>query len=433
MDLDMYEFWNEEIDFDYEYDAAMYYDFTRPESDFESLEAERWFDSAAYYPPSPLIIKLNWEPSVPVKSGHSSFICRAVENINRTSSSMDSEVTSAGSEIYSEARSQTKSPLSKYSHFMNPTASQLAKQNRPPQIHCDRLLRRSQKFVKNEDKSSRSSCTNGTQATKRQKLEAGYLCKVARLKHQSHFLHKEPKKVGLTEIHTKLAKPKVTIPREPNLETAFRAERHRSKINLDLVETENSKPCTFRARPLNRKILEAPSLPLSKKSTPQLPEFQVFHLRTSARAMQHQFINEANSPNCSPSRQNETIRSIRVIPVAGLKEKLEAQDKFKARCLNKKERNFPTDKRFPNEPPIDLFSKLSLTSEVNSNTKCRSKMTRHSKDLKENAPGSSHLGQQMKSFAKSPRLGGNHFQCGSDRMISSVVPQINRITVAACI
>lgn len=41
-----------EIDLDYEFDAAQFFDFTRPESISEAQEAERWFESASSYPPS---------------------------------------------------------------------------------------------------------------------------------------------------------------------------------------------------------------------------------------------------------------------------------------------------------------------------------------------------------------------------------------------
>lgn len=394
-DMEVYveHFFAEEIDIDYEFDAATYYDFTRPETDFEAREAERWFETTGF--------------------------CSTLQL-----------------QSYDEPKSPVKSRLLKSSSFMNPTASLLAKQNCPPQIQCDRLLRRSQKLVKNEDnmsqklvkddeKSSRNSSMNGTQATKRQKLEAGFSRKVARLKHQALFLHKAPKKVGLVDVRTSFAKPKATIPREPNLETACRAERRRSKINVESVENTKSNASTFKARPLNKKILEAPSLPLAKKSTPQLPEFQVFHLRTSKRAMQYESVNAANAPSSSPSPQNQTKSSRRVTPVAALKEKLEALDKFKARCLNKKERNIPNDRRFPNEPPIEAFSKLSLKSE-DSDAKSRSKMPLHHKGSKENAPDSLHPGYKMKNAAKSQRLCGKPFQCGSNGRVRSIVPQINR-------
>lgn len=41
-----------EFDLDYEYDAACFYDFTRPESLSESEEAQLWFRFAPSYPPS---------------------------------------------------------------------------------------------------------------------------------------------------------------------------------------------------------------------------------------------------------------------------------------------------------------------------------------------------------------------------------------------
>lgn len=45
-------FFGEEIDLDYEFDAAMYYDFTRPETEMEISEAEEWFKIVGSYPPS---------------------------------------------------------------------------------------------------------------------------------------------------------------------------------------------------------------------------------------------------------------------------------------------------------------------------------------------------------------------------------------------
>ncbi|XP_020540788.1 uncharacterized protein LOC105648563 isoform X4 [Jatropha curcas] len=294
MDFDMEEFFIEpflagEIDIDYEFDAAKYYDFTRQETDLEAQEAERWFETAGRNLPSRL-------------------------------------------ESYRQAKtSPTKLVPSKHLNFMNPTASQLAKQNSPPQIHGDRLLRRCQKFLKDEMKGSRSSSMNGTQATKRQKLEAGYLWKV-------------------------------------------------------------------------------------------------FHLRTSERAIQHTATNAANTPNCTRTQQNETISSRRVNHVAALKEKLEALDKFKARCLDKKECNLPTDKRSSIEPPIEFFSKLSLASEIHSNAQSRSNI-RHPEGSKENAPGSLRLEHEIKNLAKAKRPSGNHFQCGSNHTVPSIIPQISSRTL----
>lgn len=44
--------WSYEIDLDYEFDAARYFDFGRPETQSEAREAELWFETAGSYPPS---------------------------------------------------------------------------------------------------------------------------------------------------------------------------------------------------------------------------------------------------------------------------------------------------------------------------------------------------------------------------------------------
>lgn len=41
-----------EVDFDYEFDAPQYHDFTLPETPAKAGENELWFDSAASYQPS---------------------------------------------------------------------------------------------------------------------------------------------------------------------------------------------------------------------------------------------------------------------------------------------------------------------------------------------------------------------------------------------
>ncbi|KAI3823665.1 hypothetical protein L1987_05105 [Smallanthus sonchifolius] len=46
-----------EIDIDYEFEAARFFDFTRTESIDEAVEAEMWFDSVESYPPSRKLLK----------------------------------------------------------------------------------------------------------------------------------------------------------------------------------------------------------------------------------------------------------------------------------------------------------------------------------------------------------------------------------------
>lgn len=46
-----------EIDLDYEFEAARFFDFTREESTVEAREAEMWFESVESYPPSRKLLK----------------------------------------------------------------------------------------------------------------------------------------------------------------------------------------------------------------------------------------------------------------------------------------------------------------------------------------------------------------------------------------
>ncbi|KAH8492511.1 hypothetical protein H0E87_021903 [Populus deltoides] len=379
-----------DFDIDYEFDASKCYDFSRQETGLEAQESEFWFEIAPSYPPSPFAIKAKRRPSF------ASLEPAEISTDHNNYTGLESDNQIVQDIAKADTKSPVKSPRSKNS-FMNPTASQLAKKNCWPENHCARLIRRFTKFsVENEEKNSKGSSIIGNQATKRQKLESGYLRKVACLKHQALFQHKEPKKV---DERPTFGRTKATIPREPILRTSYRAERHRSKLKLE--SDENAKPnvsCAFKARPLNRKILRAPSFPLPRKSTPQQPDFQVFHLRTLERArtseraatQRSSINNAANVSNSNPISQNGTTDSRREKSNSTLKEKSEALDKFKPRCLNRKEPNSPT-KRFRMNLTIESFSKLSLASEVHSNANAQTKLPLQYRGSKENAPGCLNL------------------------------------------
>ncbi|XP_016649940.1 PREDICTED: protein TPX2 isoform X1 [Prunus mume] len=379
MDEEMQNFMREaykgdEIDLDYEFDAPKFYDFTQPDSDLEDTEAEDWFRFAGSYPPSPFIIKLlmNWQKDIPVEPVKVSAESKDVQGIRDSDSNncMEAEVSATVDENNREfsnhmardtqnpkTSSPAKSPpLSRVSTLMKPTASQLAKQNHRREPHLNRLSRRSGKKLEKADVNSQKSPSSDTHCTKRQKLEAGYLRKVAEHKHQPFWLHKVPIKVG-GDFITVNARPKVTIPIEPNLETAHRAQRRRYKVNAKPGE--------------QAKILKAPPLPTPKKSTVPATEFQVFNLRTSARAyaMQQTFNNVTNAPN---SNENTEIKG----PTFGYaltQEKSGTAFKCTACSIKKKEFKFAIDKKFLKEPPTDLFSKLSLASEAQNNAKPQSK------------------------------------------------------------
>ncbi|RZC65330.1 hypothetical protein C5167_009021 [Papaver somniferum] len=206
-------------------------------------------------------------------------------------------------------------------------------------------------------------------------------------------------------------KPKLTLtrPMGPDFETANRVRSYKVKNSAELEEEMMAKIPKFKARPVNKKILEAPTLPALPRSTPHLPEFQEFHLKTSERANQHVETSTVVSSTESSHQQNqwnphklteprtprlETTLRARPPKVKTSQEleqeELEKIPKFKARPLNKKifeskgglgiycnskrqvtkpqEFHFATDERIPPAKTVfELFDKLSLNSEDHRN------------------------------------------------------------------
>ncbi|KAM6548906.1 hypothetical protein CsatB_020582 [Cannabis sativa] len=214
--------------------------------------------------------------------------------------------------------------------------------------------------------------------------------------------------------HTQ-TKPRLTLtrPKEPEFETSQRARSVKIKSTAELEEEMMAKIPKFKARPLNKKILQAPLLPAVPRSTPQLPEFKEFHLETSVRASHN--AESASVVSTDSSHQAENIflnnqwkghltepktpllqTSLRARPTKVKssweieQEELEKLPKFKAKPLNKKifeskgelgmfcnvkkhitvpqEFHFATHERIP--PPstvADLFDKLSLNMEPRHN------------------------------------------------------------------
>ncbi|KAF7800752.1 protein TPX2-like isoform X2 [Senna tora] len=197
-------------------------------------------------------------------------------------------------------------------------------------------------------------------------------------------------------------KLKLTRPKEPEFETAQRVRSVRVKSTAELEEEMMAKMPKFKARPLNKKIMQAPTLPIVPRSTPQPPEFKEFHLETSARA--HQNADSASVASTKLSHQEtwkphltepktpvlQTLLRARPPKVKSSleleQEELENIPKFKARPLNKKvfeskgdigifshakkqvtqpqEFHFATDERIPPPSAVAyLFDKLSLNSE----------------------------------------------------------------------
>eukprot|EP00258_Populus_trichocarpa_P045112 XP_024461131.1 protein TPX2 isoform X2 [Populus trichocarpa] len=377
MEVEFMVFEAREIDLDYEFDAPKYFDFTSLESIAEAREVQRWFDTAPSCPPSPFVAK---------------FVYSLLENVNTSPKSKDEEnrapllnddmgpevsaieVDDTGLTFYHQkstdksnpkVKSMVKPTFPRSSTLMKPTASQLAKQNRPTQIGVSRF----QILLGQKERSLCNSSALESHSAKRQKLEGGHVCKIGDGKQKTDFIHKTSKKDGFVDKISSHAKLRLTVPREPDLVTAHRAQRMRPKEQQYMTVPARR----FKARPLNQKILEAPSFPLPKKSTPKLPEFQGLD---------------------KPSTISESVKTESRRPTTKNPPKQDgcgATHTFKACPLNKKifsskgemgvfqtsirettvpmEFNFHTEKRFQHNPPIDLFSKLSLTSELQPNNK----------------------------------------------------------------
>lgn len=201
-------------------------------------------------------------------------------------------------------------------------------------------------------------------------------------------------------------RPKLTLtrPKEPELETMRRVRAVRAKSSAELEEEMLAKIPKFKARPFNKKILEAPSLPVPAKTSPQITVFQEFNLKTMARATQHSERQPAFSFKASSSQGQikpllltesrpphlETALRARAPRIKSSQEleleHLENIPKFKARPLNKKifesngdlglfynpkpqlttpqEFRFATSERLgPPTTVTELFDKISLHPE----------------------------------------------------------------------
>ncbi|KAL2937835.1 Protein TPX2 [Bienertia sinuspersici] len=203
-------------------------------------------------------------------------------------------------------------------------------------------------------------------------------------------------------------KPKLqlTRPKEPEFVSTQRVRLVKVKSSAELEEEMMAKMPKFKARPLNKKILEASTLPPLPKSLPQKPEFQEFHFETMERASKNSDVSsvvstesgqqktQGKSNHLTEPKTPVLQTSLRARPTKAKtsleieQEELEKIPKFKARPLSKKifeskgelgmfcnikkqvtvpqEFHFAIDERIP--PPsavADLFDKMSLNSESN--------------------------------------------------------------------
>ena len=262
----------EEFDIDFEFDAPRFYDFSRPELDSETEEIEFWFESAGNYPPSPFSPKCNWKLE-PLKQITNTISATNPAEVSKpVIESLDTGLTRKynGFIYYNQTvkdvtktkpKSKTKSCCN--STLTRPTASLLARQNKPLDVYSVQLLTRCQrslaKFGGNLSPILDSKLQN--QDTKRPKLEA-----------------------KVTQVNS-IRRSKLTVPKEPNLRTAERSERHRSKVNSETEPNVKSRISSSKRKTTNKNInFEPTSTPLPKRSTPGSQDHQVFGLRTLLRA-----------------------------------------------------------------------------------------------------------------------------------------------------
>ncbi|CAH2071344.1 unnamed protein product [Thlaspi arvense] len=434
-----------EIDLEYEFDAAQWYDFTREESSLESRQAELWFESAPSYPPSPFAIKLllmreelsdeKMEHSSKSEDGdvtlkadvpESDSEIRQQQDLNETGNEMKSGVFNfiQGDDLKKvpnqslhkgptfSNRIQTDKPkcrpktISRSSTLMKPTVSQLAKQD-------NARIRMPMDQTK-----EKGLCRSEIQASKRQKLDGGLLHKVAETTQEMDFVHKALKKEG----NLQFGRTKITIPHEPDFATSHRANR----IRHTTLEQDSASVYRFKARPFNPKIFEAPSLPIRKKSTPKLPEFQEFHLKTSERAMQHsssassgnKYHKESDKPDTTAfldgvNREPRRPRAVD-IPKEDDKKHIFKAHPHENKMLSSRRDNgifrrskretrvplefgFRSDKRTQPDLPTDLFSKLSIKSELQPNNGSRLRFPQPEQVSKENRLNSFQAGNERTS------------------------------------
>nr|XP_043612372.1 protein TPX2 [Erigeron canadensis] len=243
---------------------------------------------------------------------------------------------------------------------------------------------------------------------------------------------------GASQVIPKKPKLTLTRPKEPSFETSQRVRSVKLKSSTEIEEEMMAKIPKFKARPVNRKILDAPTLPAMKRSTPQLPEFHEFHLETMERANQnaetstvastegaphiHQWRPHLTTPKTPTLQTLLRARPPKIKSTEELeKEELEKAPKFKARPLNKKifeskgelglfcnkkrqvtipqEFHFAIDRRIPAPMPnvADVFDKLSLYSETSETNKQRP-------FLRNTAPNPFHLKTEERGAEKEKRF-----------------------------
>ncbi|KAK6926342.1 TPX2 central domain, partial [Dillenia turbinata] len=429
-----------DIDLDYEYDAVQFFDFSQLETIEEALEAERWFQTAPTYPPSPLVLKLNFGEDFLVENANTSQKPENAQCMDSTSSDMDVGMDSGDSLSHesNEPEFHNQKPRAAFrprsSTLMKPTVSHLAKlKNQPQELFSSRFLGRIHR-QRASGISSETASRVAAEASKRQKMEKGYLRKVAHLKHQVIFSHKASKMARCSDSNSKLSRSKATIPRGPHLLTAQRAQRQRTRSNTNSSDPSKIKAHTIKLRSSNsKKMLEAPKVYPLEKSDTQLPDLQVESTLIMS-SVEQTMIPEAKRPTSGNASKQERCQSAPIFKARPLHKKIFSSKgemggfrNVKREVTIPKELKLSTEKRVCN-PPTELFNKLSLTSELQPEVS-RLKSSWPTEDLKENTPSCFQQGKMEANVVKEKagRLRLQESQCGSDMaMVNSVHrPNIN--------
>ncbi|CAI9302340.1 unnamed protein product [Lactuca saligna] len=390
-----------EIDSEYEFDACQFFDFTRGETESEAEEAESWFRYAHEYPPSPFILKLKMMKAAKAKANQMKSHKTSFRKKTSTSSisdggDIDHEAPSKEAKIKgvkhhnhtpqdnskTKSKSTVNSSKPSGSSFMKPTASHLAKQNkeRDTNTHSGGHGRVQKPLVSPGEKLTSPPSISSNQPTKRQKLEIGYLRKVAQLKHRTTFMHKIVKKVAEMENNSNSRCNKTTIPQKPELVTEEKAQKLRSHNKSEAFQ--QPKANTLKSQSFNRKVNACDNLTLCKqKSAPPMIEEILIQSKNSGN-------DKSRSPN-----NLKASNSAKVHPI-----------KEGGFILNSQQNS--------HMPPIELFKKLSLKNESDTKVISFVRPPGLSKGLKENMARS--FQQEFRRCAGKPN------QCGNDRRITEL-------------
>ncbi|KAK1309026.1 Protein TPX2 [Acorus calamus] len=371
-----------QIDEAYEFSAPHFFDFINGETEEDVKKAEHWFVTALTYPQSPFMPKIKGSRSVQVESVMCDF-----EDVAETQVQVVGMISTGNGERHVEHDESMKVETSSFE--IEEVGNEIAQEvithslktkilitGKGPAVAAQSILKNltAKKTVKLNSKQSALKPNNlmpmvrGKReiepisqigAHKRQKLEDGKThAQVAPYVSMAEIVNKfqsntrelfQNKSHSQDERSSIVRRSKLTLtrPKEPKLVTAERVRSVKLKSSAEIEDEMLAKIPKFKARPMNKKILEAPSLPAPPRSIPRPPEFQEFHLKTLERANQH----EKQGQQCNKLVQSKLPRletMLRARPPTSAEielEELEKMPKFKARPLNKKERGLTKEKK----------------------------------------------------------------------------------------